>query len=56
MIWRIVLTLMFGGQHLEFVGAAHFDSRAECNEQAMKFTALPITAPFAITCVSEVRA
>jgi hypothetical protein len=56
MIWHIVLVILFGGHQVELVGAEHFNSRIECNEQAIKYAALPIMAPFAITCEGEVRA
>jgi hypothetical protein len=59
MIWRIVVVILFGGHEAEFielVGAEYFNSRIECNEQALKYAALPIMAPFAITCIGEVHA
>jgi hypothetical protein len=56
MIWRIVVVILFGGHEAEFIGSARFNSRIECNEQALKYAALPIMAPFAITCIGEVHA
>jgi hypothetical protein len=56
MIWRIVVVILFGGHQVELVGAEYFNSRIECNEQALKYAALPIMAPFAITCIGEVHA
>jgi hypothetical protein len=56
MIWHIVLVILFGGQQVELVGAEQFNSHAECKEQAIKYAALPIMAPFGITCEGEVRA
>jgi hypothetical protein len=56
MIWHVVLVILFGGHQVELVGAERFSSHTECKEYAVKLTALPIMAPFGITCIGEVHA
>lgn len=56
MVWQIVVVFFLSGHQIELVGTQEFSSLVACNTQVARFAEIGAKAPWAVTCISQVKA